>query len=222
MTAVGTELDFCLAQYVFPTRPSCAGLCPKNVSLFHQLLFLFPLFGSGTWLRSLSWLWALLGHCRQQAVDKSKQPEPHLAVPQFSALCFHSHIPSPPPQGAQSADPGHGALRSSWSPQRPLSPGSSSPFFAPLQHSHEEAVGEGLCRGSTEAALCSREGSESSAGPGWEGSHQPAAQKKSQHQTLSYSLPGSLSQTHLKAEPHFCSTACTTSSFSSWCREQVE
>lgn len=37
-----------------------------------------------------------------------------------------------------------------------------------------------------------------------------------------YSPPGSLSQTHLKAEPHSCSTACTTSSFSSWCREQVE
>lgn len=83
-------------------------------------------------------------------------------------------------------------------------------------------MGEGLCRGSTEAALRSREGSVSSARPGWEGRHQPVAWKRGQHQTLPYSPPSSLNQTHLKAEPHSCSTAWTTSSFSSWCREQVE
>lgn len=138
MTAAGTQLDLCSGQYVFPTywgAPSCAGVCPENVSLFHLLLFLFPLLGRRSWLCSLSWLWVLLICCRRGAVGKTKQPDPHLPVPQFlppvpTATSPHILLRVPRALTLAMVPP-----RSSWSPpQPPLTWGQQPlPCTAPAQ-----------------------------------------------------------------------------------------
>lgn len=222
---------------MFPASPSWALCSPKNVvSLLHPLLFPLPLLRSCSWLHSLSMLWVLLSCRRQGAVDKSKQPEPCTLGPAHhstvtptlaSHTCYRQAPPSslllshgspPPPRPPEAA----GGRQSP--PQALVSPGGSSPFPMPLQDSHKEAMGECICRRGAEAALCPGEGSKSSAGPGREGVHQPEAWGKGQGRALqrpALCLPPPR-QTHLKAEPHSCSTACTTSSFSSQCSEQVE
>lgn len=131
---------------------------------------------SRSWLHSLSGLWVLLSCHRWGAADKSKQPKPGTrapALPSLGALVALSlAMASPEAAGGRQ------------SPQALLSPGGSSPFPMPLQDSYKEAVGEGVCGRGTEAALCPGEGSQSSAGPGREGMHQPVAWDKGQGSAL--------------------------------------
>lgn len=198
-----------------PASPSRAPCNLEDVlSLLHPLLFPLPLLVSCSWLCSLSRLRVLSCH-RWGAADKSKQPEPGTrapALPSLGALVALSlAMASPEAAGGRQ------------SPRALLSPGGSSPFPMPFQDGHKEAVGEGVCGRGTEAALCPREGSQSSAGPGREGVHQPVAWDKGQGSAPQPTMPQpTMSPPHLKSEPCSCSTACTTSSFSSRCREQVE
>lgn len=216
----------------FPARP--APHCAMQRMLFHSVtrccFFLFLFLGAAPGPVSSP----CCGFCSAAAGRELRvgvnalSPHPRLRSPQSCSPCHSQTPPSSLPQHPPAGFPGTHSLPGTaggrQSPPQPLlSPGGSSPFLAPLQDSHKEALGERVCRRGTEAALRPREGTESSAGPARESIHQPEARGRGQGRAPQHPAPPPAPcLVHLKAEPCSCSVACTTSSFSSRCSEQVE